>query len=143
MRTCRYCGQVGHPGAIGTHESRCGDKEDHLFWSQVNKEGEGGCWLYEGTISFEGYGYVNRGGSGPNRKQYQAHRYSWYIAKGPIPDGKFLLHRCDVRNCVNPAHLYLGDHQANAEDRQKRGRSRHRYTPQDQLLWPSLSRRFK
>jgi hypothetical protein len=31
MRTCRYCGQVGHPGAIGTHESRCGDKEDHLF----------------------------------------------------------------------------------------------------------------
>lgn len=141
-RTCPHCGKVGRSGGIGTHMKRCGDKEDKLFWSYVNKTGPGGCWLYEGTISFEGYGYVGRLLNGV-RRQEQAHRHAWVLLGGTIPEDKCLLHRCDVRNCVNPTHLYLGDRIDNARDMMERGRKHHRYTPINELLWPQLSRRVK
>lgn len=126
----------------GGHIVWCGKREEH-FWSLVNKDGSGGCWLYEGPLSFEGYGYVNCG-NGPRRKQYQAHRYAWEILlKKPLPADKLLLHHCDIRNCVNPDHLYLGTRKDNIQDAIRRGRYNHRYTPVEKLLWPHLSRKVK
>jgi len=48
-------------------------------------------------------------------KEY-AHRASHLLFVGPIPEGKLVCHRCDVKQCVNPRHLYLGDHSTNGLD---------------------------
>lgn len=68
----------------------------------------------------EGYGFVNVGG-----RVQLAHRYAWIQTHGPIPDGLFVLHRCDVRNCVNVEHLFLGTHQDNMDDMVAKGRQTH------------------
>lgn len=57
-----------------------------------------------------------------NGKQLWAHRVAWEDAKGAIPDGLLVLHKCDIGCCVNPDHLYLGTHKDNAADRTERGR---------------------
>jgi hypothetical protein len=120
--TCPTC-KKGFPNGFGkgSHIKWCGRREEH-FWSLIDKTSSPiGCWLYRGTLSFEGYGYVNIG-SGLKRKQWQAHRFAWSLVKGPIPKGSFVLHTCDVRHCVNPEHLYLGDHKDNTRDKLVRRR---------------------
>ena len=142
MYSCPTCKREFERTSSGkTHARTCGRSEE-IFWSQVDKGSSNiGCWLYRGTIGFEGYGYVNRG-SRENRRQWQAHRFAWELLRGPIPSEWCLLHKCDVRNCVNPDHLYLGDRKDNNQDTIKRGRRRHRYQPIEELLWPELSRRL-
>ena len=54
-----------------------------------------------------------------------AHRMSWVIRNGPIPDGKYVLHRCDNPPCVNPDHLFLGTQLDNIQDRHDKGRNGH------------------
>jgi hypothetical protein len=52
-----------------------------------------------------------------------AHRFSWELVNGPIPNGFFACHRCDVRACVNPDHIFLGTPKDNQQDMRKKGRS--------------------
>ncbi len=75
------------------------------------------CWLWKGSINHKGYGLV-----GFSRKNISAHRASWIIHNGQIPAEKWILHHCDVRNCVNPLHLFIGDLRANIDDMMKKGR---------------------
>lgn len=75
------------------------------------------CWLWQGQINSWGYGQLMVEG-----KYLAAHRLSWTLKRGDIPEGKSVLHTCDVRNCVNPEHLYLGSHEENMADRKRRGR---------------------
>jgi hypothetical protein len=117
--TCPKCRRTFDKG-WGTHYKWCVKREDH-FWSYVNKDGPKGCWLYTGTLSFEGYGYVNTG-MGVRRKQWQAHRFAWTLLRGEIPKGLCVLHTCDVRNCVNPEHLYVGTRMDNKRDQIARRR---------------------
>lgn len=56
------------------------------------------------------------------RFQAYAHRLAWEEAYGSIPAGMSVLHTCDVRNCVNPEHLFLGTYKDNAQDMVKKGR---------------------
>lgn len=70
-----------------------------------------GCWLWRAATDTPGYGRFQWNG-----RLEGAHRVAWEIAFGPIPDGKYVLHRCNTKKCVNPAHLYLGDASINAKD---------------------------
>lgn len=136
--TCPNCREVlPQAGGKGTHLVFCKKWKDN-FWAKVNKRGHGGCWLWIAAIDSRGRGaFVRR------QRRVQAHRISWELHHGPIPKGLWVLHHCDVRNCVNPKHLYLGDAQDNSDDRLRRGRVRTHATPVDQLLFPHLSVRFK
>ena len=84
------------------------------FWSKVNKTET--CWLWTASLDKAGYGYFKA------LNQRNAHRVSWAMHKGPIPNGMWVLHKCDVRNCVNPEHLFLGDQFANMADMVSKGR---------------------
>lgn len=72
-----------------------------------------GCW--EWTAGINTYGYGN---FGPDK----AHRWSYQHHFGPIPKGMFVCHKCDVRHCVNPDHLFLGTNQDNMDDMVNKGR---------------------
>jgi hypothetical protein len=56
------------------------------------------------------------------KKRYRAHRFAFLLLHGDIPNDLLVLHTCDNPICVNPAHLYLGTHQDNMDDKVRRGR---------------------
>lgn len=81
------------------------------------------CWLWTACANEDGYGRMNVRSYDP---PVSAHRLSWIIHFGPIPDGKCVLHDCpggDNPACVNPAHLWLGTDFDNARDRDQKGRN--------------------
>jgi len=90
------------------------------FWSKVEVAGVDECWEWQASTC-DGYGKFSVG-----RGQWdRAHRVSWRLNVGHIPDDKCVLHTCDNRKCVNPKHLYLGTKKNNAEDREARDRGNH------------------
>lgn len=94
--------------------------------AKVSNLGGEGCWLWTGASSGgapgQTYGYTNDGGRAG--RDLRAHRVSWVLYRGPIPDGMHVLHKCDVPLCVNPAHLFLGTHADNMRDMVSKGRDR-------------------
>lgn len=77
------------------------------------------CWLWLGSTDKDGYGLFELGG-----KTQRAHKVAWEDRNGPLPEGKVLLHSCDVRNCVRAKHLTADTQQANVADAIKKGRQR-------------------
>lgn len=92
-----------------------GDELRSRYWSKV--EFGDGCWLWTGARNGDGYGSFCI-----NRKAFGAHRVSWWMTNGKIPTGMQVLHRCDVRNCVRPCHLFLGNAKTNSLDMVAKGR---------------------
>src|SRR5215831_212140 len=77
-----------------------------------------GCWLWQGGTNAAGYGMLRVNGTSKG-----AHVVSWLLHRGPV-NGKYVLHRCDVRACCNPDHLWLGTQRENVEDAIRKGRHR-------------------
>jgi hypothetical protein len=96
------------------------------FWAKVDKQGPipphasdlGNCWVWTGAKGYWGYGRLSLDG-----RWTTAHRLSFEVANGPIPEGKFVLHRCDNPPCVRPEHLRLGTPQENTRDMLAKGRA--------------------
>lgn len=80
-----------------------------------------GCWIWLGA-THNGYGHLTHGG-----KHMFAHRASFIAHNPSAPTPKLVCHHCDVRECVNPAHLYAGDHISNRADMLNRNRWAHPY----------------
>ncbi len=131
-RNCEFCAKpfAVRPSRIRTstqgrfcslkchRESTVRPLEDR-FWESVDKSGE--CWLWIKATDRDGYGVT----STKNKKQVRAHRVSWEIHFGPIPDGLCVLHNCpggDNPTCVRPSHLWLGTNDQNMADRKAKGR---------------------
>lgn len=90
------------------------------FYSMYEPITETGCWVWLGYSDKNGYGKITLGGRGP---YVRAHRYSYELHKGTIPEGKIVRHLCNNPSCVNPDHLKIGDHYDNAADRETSGRT--------------------
>ena len=81
-----------------------------------------GCWAWVGSCATKnGYGRIGSGGW--HGKNLLAHRVSYETYIGKIPAGMKVLHKCDVPNCVNPNHLFLGTQKQNVEDMVRKGRA--------------------
>jgi hypothetical protein len=86
------------------------------FLSKVNKTDT--CWLWTGRLNDDGYGHFDVN----TNKAKSSHRVAYELWVAPIPDGLYVRHKCDVRNCVNPDHLEVGTQQDNVNDMFERGR---------------------
>lgn len=122
------------------------------FWAKVRLNGPtvrpelGKCWSWR-TI---GSRYVNLTAGG---RTILAHRASWELHRGPIPDGLHVLHKCDNPSCTKPDHLFLGTEADNALDRSIKGRHRnqrktacpsgHPYDEENTAITPGGDRRCR
>jgi len=88
------------------------------FWARVDQSGgPDACWPWTASLKKNGYGQVWIDG-----KPAYAHRFSWELAHGPVPNGLKVLHSCDNPPCVNQAHLFLGTSLVNSADMVSKGR---------------------
>ncbi len=87
-----------------------------------------GCWEWQGEIMNSGYGRFAFKG----RTRTMAHRASYLLFVGPIPEGYFVLHRCDHPRCVRPEHLFTGTAVDNMQDMLRKGRG---HSPSGEAHW--------
>ena len=94
------------------------------FWALVSIGRDDECWEWKASKvnknkSGKGYGQFSVGGA----RVVSAHRFSYEIENGTIPDGMCVLHKCDNPSCCNPKHLTIGSNLENTKDRNEKGRT--------------------
>lgn len=128
---CRHCGKhidfpEARPGVKRVSRPKYCSDYCRLYSkvSQAPEQGPSGdCWEFQGGKHRFGYGMINMSGTKATEVT-TAHAVAWEIANGPIPNGMFVLHRCDNPACCRPDHLFLGTHQDNMDDMKAKGRGR-------------------
>ena len=87
-----------------------------LVFDNIVVDPDRGCWLKKPTTGNRGYAKMKTIKNGKPVSE-RGHRFSWRAFNGEIPEGLDVLHRCDVRNCMNPSHLFLGTNLDNINDK--------------------------
>lgn len=87
------------------------------FEAKIDRPADG-CWLWKASKMHGGYGAFRLRGA-----TIKAHRVSWILNRGDIPEGLLVCHHCDTPACVRPGHLFLGTDKSNAVDRNMKGRT--------------------
>lgn len=100
------------------------------------------CWLWTGTISATGYGRIGKRIDG-KMKNFAVHRLVHEQEIGKIPKGHFVCHRCDIRNCVRPDHLFTGTAYDNNWDMMNKGRHRDRSKSQTHCKYGHALDKFR
>jgi len=90
---------------------------ERRFHVKYAKQPNDGCWLWTGSKHTTGYGGIRFRG-----RMWGAHRVSWTLYRGEIPEGLSVCHTCDNPLCVNPDHLFLGNQKDNMLDARNKGR---------------------
>jgi hypothetical protein len=123
---CTVCNSFGRRGGC----SSCNRKRAYFpatatpqerFWGRVLKGHD--CWLWQGALSSHGYGeFIYEG------ENWRAHKLAWFFTHGWVPDGlrdmsSVIMHSCDIKRCVNPAHLTIGTQLENMQDKIRKGRA--------------------
>jgi len=96
-----------------------------------SKSVESGCRLWQGGLNPDGYGLIRH--KGP---KISVHRAAWIAFKGPIPKGLCVLHKCDVRHCIEEEHLFLGTCSDNTKDAVSKGRQKNLFV----MNWRKLKK---
>lgn len=97
------------------------------WFIQLLHKVESECWLYTGPKTHNGYGTFGIGGrTDTGGKNLRAHRVAYELWVGKIPEGKLVLHDCNVRNCCNPVHLKIGTAFDNTKQMMQEGRNKYK-----------------
>ena len=88
------------------------------IWDYIDMGEPDVCWVWLRGRRSDGYGILYL----PGGKQVRAHRLSYELSSGKIPDGLFVLHKCDNPPCCNPNHLFIGTQADNLRDMIEKGR---------------------
>lgn len=124
-KACVECGKVFTPFRSATmtcsrsctNRYRAGSIEDR-FWAKVDKRGPDECWDWRASRASDGYGHFWTG-----ERNERAHRFSYELNVGPVPELLEVRHTCHRPPCVNPSHLIPGTHLDNMHDREAAGRT--------------------
>ena len=109
------------------------------FEKYIMPEPNTGCWFWLATHFKSGYPQFFWGRENGKEKTVKGHRAAWRIYKGEITENLMVLHKCNNRKCVNPEHLYLGNHAQNMKDRDDCGHTskwdkRYNFKRNDELV---------
>lgn len=121
---CNNCGDKFYASPCHPRKycsRKCREKDntyEKKFWRRVVKNSNNKCWGWKRSTDKFGYAHIE-----VDRLEKYAHRISWEIHFGEIPEGMFVCHTCDNPSCTNPNHLFLGTYNDNIQDMIKKGRN--------------------
>lgn len=116
------------------------EKDHQRFEKYALPEPNTGCWLWMAYVGRDGYGYMRIGNAKVGRRGMAAHRFSYQVHKGDIPDGLVIDHLCRVRSCCNPDHLeavtireniFRGENICARKAKQTHCKNGHAFTPEN------------
>lgn len=102
------------------------------FEAMCSRPSDEDCWNWTGHVSKKGYANF-LWESTPKVKHVMAHRASYMLYVGVIPDGMMICHHCDNRKCVNPKHLFVGSAKDNTHDMMSKGRMKYPFQEKARL----------
>lgn len=146
---CPTCGKTFFPypsdikrGAGKYCSKHCKEKwrtDEERFWAfYVKPEKEGECPDWSGGKDKDGYALFSVG-----RKTMRASHYAYELHYGPIPQGMFVLHKCDSPACTDWKCLFLGTHAENMRDKMMKNRSHSALTNEDVLEIRKIGKTMK